>query len=65
MSKPVLRGKTWHLKRSVPKRYASVEPRAEIWESLKTDSYSVAVQKSVGVWASYIEGWEGLCCKKL
>jgi integrase len=58
MSKPVLRGKTWYLKRRVPKRYAQVEPRLVIWDSLKTDSYSVAVQKSAGVWLSYIEGWE-------
>ncbi|WP_156320723.1 DUF6538 domain-containing protein [Celeribacter marinus] len=58
MSKPVLRGTTWYLKRRVPKRYASVEPRSVIWDSLKTDSYSVAVQKSAGVWLSYIEGWE-------
>ena len=46
------------MKRRVPKRFASGEPRAKIWESLKTDSYSVAVQKSAGVWASYLEGWE-------
>ncbi|QCO55011.1 integrase [Pseudorhodobacter turbinis] len=58
MSKPILRGKTWYLKRRVPKRYAVVEPRSEIWESLKTDSYSVAMQKSAGVWNAYIEGWE-------
>jgi hypothetical protein len=60
MSKPVLRGSTWYLKRRVPKRYASVEPRSVIWASLKTDSYSVALQKSAGVWLSYIEGWEAL-----
>ncbi|PZX06810.1 DUF6538 domain-containing protein [Celeribacter halophilus] len=60
MSKPVLRGTTWYLKRRVPKRYASVEPRSVVWASLKTDSYSVALQKSAGVWLSYIEGWEAL-----
>lgn len=60
MSKPILRGNTWYLKRRVPKRFAAVEPRLEIWESLKTDSYSVATQKSAGVWNSYIEGWEAL-----
>jgi len=58
MSKPVLRGKTWYLKRRVPARFASVEERAVIWDSLSTDSYSVAVQKSAGVWLNYIEGWE-------
>ncbi|WP_417239468.1 DUF6538 domain-containing protein [Celeribacter halophilus] len=60
MSKPVLRGSTWYLKRRVPKRYATVEPRSVVWASLKTDSYSVALQKSAGVWLSYIEGWEAL-----
>ncbi|WP_417244560.1 DUF6538 domain-containing protein [Celeribacter sp.] len=60
MSKPVLRGTMWYLKRRVPKRYASVEPRSVVWASLKTDSYSVALQKSAGVWLSYIEGWEAL-----
>jgi hypothetical protein len=54
----MLREKTWYLKRRVPKRYASVEPRKVVWDSLKTDSYTVAVQKSAGVWLSYIEGWE-------
>ncbi|MBU2868974.1 DUF6538 domain-containing protein [Pacificibacter marinus] len=58
MSKPVLRGTTWYLKRRVPKRYASVEPRPVVWHSLKTDSYGVALQKMAGVWLSYIEGWE-------
>lgn len=58
MSKPVLRGKTWYFKRRVPTRYASVEPRDVIWDSLKTDSFTVAVQKSAGVWLSYIEAWE-------
>lgn len=58
MSKPVLRGKTWYLKRRVPARFSTVEPRPVIWDSLKTNSYSVALQKSAGVWLSYIEGWE-------
>lgn len=58
MAKPILRGTTWWLKRRVPKRYATIEPRKEIWESLKTDSLSVAMQKSEGVWLGYIEGWE-------
>ncbi|SOH95634.1 hypothetical protein SAMN06273572_1143 [Monaibacterium marinum] len=55
-----LRGSTWHLKRRVPKRYAEVEPRAVIWESLSTDSRTVAVSKAERVWAGYISGWEAL-----
>lgn len=58
MSKPVLRGKTWYLKRRVPNRYVTVERRSVIWDSLKTDSFSVAMQKSAGVWLNYIEAWE-------
>jgi len=58
MSKPILRGKTWYLKRRVPKRYAAVETRSQIWDSLKTDSYTVALQKSAGIWLSYVEAWE-------
>ena len=58
MSRPVLRGKTWYLKRRVPKRYVAVEPREVIWDSLKTDSFTIAMQKSVSVWSAYIEGWE-------
>ncbi|RPE71873.1 hypothetical protein EDD53_1004 [Pacificibacter maritimus] len=46
------------LKRRVPKRYASVEPRSVVWDSLKTDYFGVAVQKMAGVRLSYIEGWE-------
>jgi hypothetical protein len=58
MSKPILRGKTWYMKRRVPARFAPVEERAVLWESLSTDSYSVAVQKYASVWLNYIEAWE-------
>lgn len=37
MSKPILRGKTWYLKRRVPARFASVEKRVVIWDSLSTN----------------------------
>lgn len=54
----VQRGGAWHLKRRVPLRYASVEPRAAVWKSLKTDSRTVAVLKAEKVWLELIEGWE-------
>ncbi|WP_458790945.1 DUF6538 domain-containing protein [Yoonia sp. MH D7] len=41
MFKPILRENTWYLKRRVPERFASVEPRLEIWESLKTACYKI------------------------
>ena len=54
----ILRGKTYYLKRRVPSRYADVEPRSVIWESLKTDSKSIAQQKLERVWSGYLDGWE-------
>jgi len=46
----MMRGKTWHLRRRVPARYASVEPRHEVWVSLKTDSRQQATKKAPAVW---------------
>ncbi|MEE4346237.1 MAG: DUF6538 domain-containing protein [Paracoccaceae bacterium] len=34
----VKRGKTWHLRMRIPKRFAEVEPRKEAHRSLETDS---------------------------
>lgn len=53
-----LRGKTWHLRRRVPSRFGAVEPRHEIWVSLKTDSRQLAEQKAPAVWDSLVAGWE-------
>ena len=52
------RGKVYWLKRRVPKRYAGIEARKEIWRSLKTDSPAAAKQKAEAVWSELIEGWE-------
>ena len=54
----ILRSNIWTLKRRVPKRFAGVESRAVIWESLKTDSPSIAEQKAKQVWNAYLEAWE-------
>ncbi|PWL35271.1 DUF6538 domain-containing protein [Marivita sp. XM-24bin2] len=54
----VMRGKTWHLRRRVPARFASVEPRREVWVSLKTDSRQQATKKAPAVWDSLVAGWE-------
>lgn len=53
-----LRGSTWHLRRRVPTRFAGVEPRREVWISLKTDSHQLATKKAPAVWDSLIAGWE-------
>ncbi len=52
------RGKTWHLNRRVPKRYAGVESRKLIKVSLKTDSESAALGKAEAVWRGLLQSWE-------
>ena len=52
------RGKGLSLRRRVPNRYASIEPRREIWLSLHTDSETIARQKEGRVWQEQIEAWE-------
>ena len=54
----IMRGGTWHLRRRVPARFAEVEPRREVWVSLKTDSRQVAARKATAVWEGLIGGWE-------
>ena len=54
----IQRGGSWYLRRRVPKRYASIEARSQIWKSLHTDSRSVAASKAEKVWLELVEGWE-------
>ena len=54
----VRRGSTWQLRRRVPVRYRSVEPREVVWISLHTDSETVARGKAERAWAQMIEAWE-------
>ena len=54
----MMRGKTWHLRRRVPAKFAGIEPRREVWVSLQTDSRQLAAQKAPGVWKSLVAGWE-------
>lgn len=56
----VLRQNIWHIRRRVPTRYASVDPRSIIHISLHTDSRSVALVKAPQVWAEMIEAWEAM-----
>ncbi len=53
-----LRGKIWHLRRRVPSRFTAIEPRHEVWVSLKTDSHQLAARKAPAVWESLLAGWE-------
>ncbi|TKW63717.1 MAG: integrase [Paracoccus denitrificans] len=52
------RGKTWHLRRRVPKRYRSVDRREAVYLSLHTDSETVARQKEPIIWQEQINSWE-------
>lgn len=52
------RGDTFHLVKRVPVRYQAVEPRSEIWISLKTDSETAAHQKAARVWNDLTNAWE-------
>jgi integrase len=49
---------TYFLRRRVPIRFKSVEPRRQVKLSLKTDSYIVAVEKAQMVWSELLEVWE-------
>ncbi|MZR12670.1 tyrosine-type recombinase/integrase [Maritimibacter sp. DP07] len=54
----ILRGKTWWLRRRVPKQYQGVADSREVWVSLKTDSEKVARRKAEAVWTERVAGWE-------
>lgn len=47
-----------YLRRRVPLRFSSIEPRSIIWISLKTDSMAVARPKATAVWAEMLAAWE-------
>jgi|TARA_R100000501_G_scaffold17988_1_gene35569 hypothetical protein len=52
------RGKTYQLRRRVPRRYHGVETRRTVWISLHTDSESLAQSKAIHAWEQLIEAWE-------
>ena len=52
------RGSTYQLKRRVPRRFSSIEPRDTVWMSLHTDSETVARSKADRAWAQLVETWE-------
>lgn len=57
---PYMRGDQLYIRRRVPRRYSSVEPRAFIHIALATDSLSVANQKAPGIWDQMIDAWEAM-----
>lgn len=52
------RGGRYQLRRRVPRRYRSIEPRGTIWVSLHTDSETVARSKADRAWSQLTEAWE-------
>ena len=52
------RGRLYHLRRRVPRRYRGIEPRETVWISLHTDSESIARSKADRAWSQMIEAWE-------
>jgi integrase len=54
------RGTSYSLKRRVPLRFRSVEPRVEIWLSLKTDSPKEAAARAADVWTQMLARWEAM-----
>jgi integrase len=56
--KLILRGTTYYIRKRVPQRFATVEPRQTVWISLHTDSQTLSETKAPAAWAEMIEAWE-------
>ena len=52
------RGSTYHLRRRVPARYATIEPRSVINVSLRTDSAQLAEANAATLWKDLLTTWE-------
>jgi hypothetical protein len=57
-AKPILRNGIYYLRKRVPERFKSIEPRAYVWVSLKTDSRTEANAKAAQVWEELTVAWE-------
>lgn len=54
----IRRNKTYYLKRDVPRRFHGVEPRRQVWISLRTDSEREAHRRARTAWGDQIMRWE-------
>jgi hypothetical protein len=54
----VPRGRTYSLRRHVPKRYRDVETRSRVWIALGTDSLTEAEARAPIVWRALVDEWE-------
>ncbi|WP_103336506.1 tyrosine-type recombinase/integrase [Pseudotabrizicola formosa] len=52
------RGTGWSLRRNVPKRYAGIETRTEIWMALSARSEAAARKEAEGHWRRLLSEWE-------
>jgi hypothetical protein len=52
------RESTLHIRKRVPRRYASVDERESVWISLHTGDTNVAMQKAPVIWQHMLEAWE-------
>ncbi|NNK67336.1 MAG: tyrosine-type recombinase/integrase [Rhodobacteraceae bacterium] len=52
------RGRLYHLRRRVPRRYQGIERRETVWISLHTDSEMIARSKADRAWSQMVEAWE-------
>ena len=51
---------TFHLRKRVPRRFSAVEPRREVWISLKTDSETEARRRADAAWQQMLGIWEAM-----
>ena len=52
------RGRLYHHRRRIPRRYRDIERRETVWISLHTVSETVARSKADTAWSQMIEAWE-------
>ncbi|MFN3845707.1 MAG: tyrosine-type recombinase/integrase [Paracoccaceae bacterium] len=52
------RGAGWTLRRNVPKRYAEIETRTEIWMALSARSEAAARKEAEGHWRRLLSEWD-------
>jgi integrase len=54
----ILRSGTFYLRRRVPRQFADIEEREEVWLSLKTDSKKTAQEKAKVLWDALLQAWD-------
>ena len=54
----LIRAGNYYLRRRIPARFSTVDPRKEIWVSLKTDSKTIAQDKAAALWETLVSAWE-------